>query len=63
MKVKELIKRLKKAPRNAEIFIDPYPVTAEDVEITMSQSITPSGIKWIVYIQPKTADETETIKF
>lgn len=62
MKVKELIKRLKKTPRNAEVYIEPYPVTAEDAVITMSQVITPAGAKWLVYIQPKTADETETIK-
>lgn len=49
MKVKDLIKRLKKLPRNADVYIN----TATDVDINLAQLVRSNKVTWQVNIEPK----------
>jgi len=52
MKVKDLVKRLKKLPRNAEVFFQPHNQMSNELAIDISQNITNQVETWYVYLKP-----------
>lgn len=57
MIVKDLIKRLRKLPRKAEVVFQPYPVMTDKVNFTISQCVKGGKEIWYVYVEPYIDDE------